>query len=155
LIAAAGELATVYGLTGWKPNEAENAVRICFESWLQSFGADGSKEERDLLQQVRAYFVEFGDSRFEPVTGERSRPIHKRTGFWRQAGPRGEDREYIVPRELFAEVCDGYDTKASVDILARHGWLVGKHGRKDQSVRLPGMNQLRVYVFGPKMFDDE
>jgi uncharacterized protein (DUF927 family) len=155
LIAAAGELATLYGLTGWKQGEAENAVRICFESWLHNFGTDGLKEERDLLAQVRAYFVEFGDSRFEPVAGEQSRPIHKRTGFWRQAGVRGEDREYIVPSESFSELCDGHDTQGAAETLTRHGWLIGKQGRNTQVLRLPGLGQTRAYVFGPKMFDDE
>jgi uncharacterized protein (DUF927 family) len=142
-------------LTGWKQGEAEDAVRICFESWLRGFGANGLKEERDLLAQVRAYFIEFGDSRFEPVTGELPRPIHKRTGFWRQAGAHGEDREYIVPSESFSELCDGHDTQTSAEILARHGWLIGRQGRNTQVLRLPGLGQIRAYVFGPKMFDDE
>jgi hypothetical protein len=89
------------------------------------------------------------------VTGEQSRPIHKRTGFWRQAAVRGEDREYIVPRESFSELCDGHDTQAVAETLTRHGWLIGKQGRNTQVLRLPGLGQTRAYVFGPKMFDDE
>jgi uncharacterized protein (DUF927 family) len=154
LIAAAGELATAYGLTGWKLNEAENAARLCFESWLCGFGEKGLKEERDLLTQVRTYFVEFGDSRFEPIQGENVRPIHRRTGFWRQVGT-SEGREYIVPCESFSELCVGHDIRFSAEILAGHGWLIGEPRRNTQRVRLPGLGQVRAYVFSQKMVDDQ
>jgi uncharacterized protein (DUF927 family) len=38
LCACAGELATLWGLTGWQAGEAENATTACFTAWLAGFG---------------------------------------------------------------------------------------------------------------------
>ncbi len=40
LIAAGGELATQYGVTGWPPGEAEQAATCCFQDWLEQRGHD-------------------------------------------------------------------------------------------------------------------
>jgi uncharacterized protein (DUF927 family) len=52
LIAVAGEIATQCGLTGWPEHESERAAAKCFQSWLESFGWTGNREERELLAQV-------------------------------------------------------------------------------------------------------
>ncbi len=55
LVAAAGELASEYGLTGWSSGTALHAAFKCYRAWLYSFGALGNREERVILSQVRAF----------------------------------------------------------------------------------------------------
>jgi len=38
VVAAGGELATHYGLTGWQPGESFIAAKACFENWLNNVG---------------------------------------------------------------------------------------------------------------------
>jgi uncharacterized protein (DUF927 family) len=54
LVAAAGELATEYGLTGWQEQEAQDAALACFRAWHEDFG-HGSHEERAISEQVRFF----------------------------------------------------------------------------------------------------
>ena len=82
-VAAAGEMATRYGLTGWAPGEATAAVGKCFGCWLEGFGGTGNREERALLSQVRAFFEQHGASRFEAIDGDQDKRIVDRAGFYR------------------------------------------------------------------------
>jgi uncharacterized protein (DUF927 family) len=66
LIAAAGELATAYALTGWSPGDAAAAATRCFRDWLEQRGSAGNTDETRALGQVRLYFERYGRSRFEP-----------------------------------------------------------------------------------------
>jgi uncharacterized protein (DUF927 family) len=50
LIAAAGEIASLFGITGWEPGEANDAVYKCFVSWIAARG--GSKTTHDEQQGV-------------------------------------------------------------------------------------------------------
>lgn len=70
LVAAAGEIATQYGLTGWKKGESSTAVGRCFASWLESTGGTGNRAERALPAQVRGYSETHGASRFQKVSGD-------------------------------------------------------------------------------------
>ena len=47
LVAAAGELATQWGATGWQQWEAMKAAITCFKAWLAGYGGEGNKEERE------------------------------------------------------------------------------------------------------------
>jgi uncharacterized protein (DUF927 family) len=66
LIAAAGELATAGGLTGWPEGEAFAAAQRCFRDWLAQRGSAGNADEARALAQVHLYFENYGKSRFEP-----------------------------------------------------------------------------------------
>ena len=46
LIAAGGELATQYGVTGWPPGEAGQAATRCFQAWLEQRGMMTTKNAR-------------------------------------------------------------------------------------------------------------
>ncbi len=54
LVAATGELATQYGLTGWLQGESFRAAYECFKTWLFAFGWQGNREDRAILSQVRS-----------------------------------------------------------------------------------------------------
>lgn len=153
LVAAAGELATGYGLTGWAGGEAFDAVGKCFASWLAGFGGAGNREDRALLSQVRAFFEVHGASRFESMEATTEQRIVNRAGFWRD----GEDtgRQFLVLPEVFKrELCAGFDPKAAAKALIEAGViLAGKDGKASRSERLPGIGATsRVYVFGAKLW---
>lgn len=64
LVAAAGELATDAGLTGWGDGEATQAAKACFDAWIASRGGAGASEVTSMLKQVRSFFEAHGDARF-------------------------------------------------------------------------------------------
>lgn len=64
LVAAAGEMATAAGLTGWPDGEATQAAKACFDSWINSRGGAGASEVTSMLRQVRSFFEANGDARF-------------------------------------------------------------------------------------------
>ncbi|GHU34833.1 hypothetical protein AGMMS50256_29050 [Betaproteobacteria bacterium] len=159
LCAWAGELATLWNLTGWQPEEAENAAKTCFTAWLSGFGGAGNREEREILSQVRAFFEAHGASRFEdmrPANLDKVEKVINRTGFFRTL----EDgrREYLVLPEAFkSEVCKGLDPNLAAKVLRKAGWLIlgEKEKRNTQVIRLPGCGLTRCYVFGGAMWEAE
>lgn len=58
IVAAAGELATAYEVTGWESGEATKAVLDSFEAWLgtRSGGREYSHEEAEWLKQLHEYW---------------------------------------------------------------------------------------------------
>lgn len=89
LVAVAGELATLAGITGWQQGRAFEAVAQCFNSWLGSLGNGENMEETKILEHIKAFFESNGTSRFEDLTvirqadGEVIRPrIHNRVGYY-------------------------------------------------------------------------
>jgi len=156
LIAAAGELATECGITGWPYGEANKAAYACFDAWLAGFGGNGNREERALLEQVRAFFEAHGESRFddEKPTAGMARHAINRVGFYRYNAK--YEREYLVLPESFKrEVCKGFDAKFAARALIDAGWLIpGKNGRMTQKPRIDAQgNPVRCYVFNTRMFD--
>ena len=66
LVAAAGELATTFGITGWEKGAATKAVSQCFHDWLDNRGDDQDLEEQKILSQIQLFFELHGESRFAP-----------------------------------------------------------------------------------------
>lgn len=66
LVAAAGEMATQAGITGWQTGQATAAVKVCFSNWLDNYGHDGEHEERQIINNVKAFIERHGSSRFQP-----------------------------------------------------------------------------------------
>ena len=155
-VALAGELATEFGITGWEPGEATRAVSTCYAAWFDGFGGAGNKEERDILSRVRAHFEQHGQSRYQPMENTQpERVIHNRAGFYKQDNER-ERTYYVLPEAFKTELCSGRDFRAVTKILILRGWLVPDSERKStQTVRLPGMQPTRCYVFSPTMWADE
>jgi len=122
LIGAAGELATSYGLTGWRADEALNAADRCFSAWLTKRGTEGSSDEDAAVRQVRQFIESHGAGRFQrlPANGDGDR-IYNRAGFIRtQTGT----TEYLILREVFTnEVCKGYDYQMVAKALHERGFL--------------------------------
>lgn len=163
LVAVGGEMATDAGLTGWAKGEASKGVYACFKSWLENRGGLGDLEEMAIIQQVRQFIAEHGDSRFQWV--HRANDSHApkiiiRAGYkiWiTEDGDRisnkvdhymeyGDDKpapaeksycEYLVFDDVFKnELCKGFDYKLAQKVLAGKGYLrVAKEGDKVRYTR--------------------
>ena len=155
LVAAAGELASLYGLTGWNTGEALLAACDCFDVWLESFGDKGNREDRAILSQVRSFFESFGASRFDNVRSPNNERINHRAGFYKTAD--NGDRIYMVLSEVFKnEICQNYDPKMVSRVLINAGWLVqGNDGKASQKTRVPGIGIPRLYMFTQRIWSDE
>jgi putative DNA primase/helicase len=66
-IGFAGELATEYGLTGWRAGEALDTAIAIFKDWVAAKGGFGNQEEKILLYKLRCFFQKYQYSRFLPI----------------------------------------------------------------------------------------
>jgi putative DNA primase/helicase len=181
LVGAAGEMATVAGLTGWPVGESERAARACFNAWLSTRGGTGDGEVTAMLRQVRAFLEAHGEGRFtwwhragddhaaktlhragyRRMVGEDGKPIKSDADHQREYGERMHSTaaeavsvEYFIHAEVFkGEVCRGFDPAAVARVLLDHGCLMPDKGRPyDCKPRLPGLGLSRCYRIGPEIF---
>jgi uncharacterized protein (DUF927 family) len=162
LIAAAGELASLWGLTGWPEGEANRAVKKCFDGWIASRGGTRTThDEQQGIAAVRRCIEQSGNSRFEPIhsgmcstsftaeiTSEEitsdDRLVHNRLGFRRKVD--GRELEFLFLPEMFkSEVCAGFDSRMVLKALAKRGLLRREEPAMTVSARLPGLGKTRVY----------
>lgn len=182
LVAAAGEMATAAGLTGWPEGEAIRAAYNCFDAWLKSRGGAGSSEKTNMLRAVRSFLEAHGDGRFSMwhrAADDHAAKTLLRAGVRRMLNGDGEpiktnsqhgveygDRmppalgeevsfEYFVLAETFkADVCKGFDVQAVCAVLVEHGCLIVKEpGRYSIKTKLPGIGPVRCYCIPPAIFD--
>ena len=126
LVAAAGELATQAGITGWTPGRAFKAVAQCFNTWLGNLGNGENMEETKTLEHIKAFFEANGTSRFEDLTvirqadGEVLRQrIHNRVGYYDP-----EEKVYLISPIMFKkEMCIGMNEANVKKALIKHGWI--------------------------------
>jgi putative DNA primase/helicase len=182
LVGAAGELATVAGLTGWPAGEAERAARECFNAWLAARGGVGNGEVSAMLRQVRRFLEAHGEGRFtwwHRAADDHSAKTLNRAGLRRMLNEQGEpiktnsqhlgefgDKmpptlgehvsvEYFVLSEVFkSDMCQGFDPQAVARVLLEHECLtVREPGRYSVKERLPGLGSARCYRIAPNIFE--
>lgn len=169
LVGAAGEIATVWGVTGWQVGEAMQAAVTCFKAWLAQRGGAGNQEAAAMLSQVRQFFELHGDARFtdwERATDDHAPKTVNRAGFRKyhdatdEAGQliydddsnRAKEAEYYVLPETFRqEVCKGFDYKAIARLLAERGCLMMDGQSYTRKERLPVVGNVRCYRITPKL----
>lgn len=155
LVATAGELATQFGLTGWQRGESFQAAHKCFQSWQETFGTEGNREDRAIMAQVRAFFETYGTSRFDNVKEPNNERIINRAGFYKtdDAG----FRVYMVLPEAFKnELCKGFEPRMATRILLNAGWITSApDGKASHKPRIRGVGTPRLYVFTDKVWSDE
>jgi len=129
LVAAGGELASEYGLTGWQSGTATAAAMTCFNAWLSRRGSLGQGEVEQLLRQVAAFFETHGEGRFTNMSSEKPRPTPNRAGF---------------------------DSTWAARVLVDQGLLqAGSDGKPQAPHRLPGMGLRRCYHFPAQITPEE
>lgn len=182
VIAAAGEMATSAGLTGWPKGEAETAARQCFNAWLAARpGGVGAAEDATILAQVRGFFAAHGEGRFQdwvrsvnaddaahaPRTLQRAgyrrrMPDAKAVEYAKASG--SDDGEasptftrFYVFKDIFkGEVCNGFDPLRVLRLLADRDHLItGTGGRYDRRERLPAEGMVSVYVLDSSVLSDD
>jgi uncharacterized protein (DUF927 family) len=88
LIAAAGELATEYRITGWEPYQSIAAAERCYRAWLGARGGSGGSDVESGIRQVRAFLEAHGGSRFQAwELADRQGTVYNRAGFRRADEP--------------------------------------------------------------------
>jgi len=156
LIAAAGELATVAGVTQWGQGEARAAAVRCFNDWLARRGGIGAAEVKTGLEQVRAFFQAHGSSRFETWgdNADAARIIN-RAGF-RRPNNAGE-WEYYVPVQVFREeIAKGQNAKRLVKELVGQELIIpGRDGLPSSLHKITGQTAARYYHFSPGVVGGE
>ncbi|WP_175772819.1 DUF927 domain-containing protein [Paraburkholderia phenazinium] len=154
LVAAAGELASAYGLTGWPEGEAVAAARSCFDGWVELRGGAGNSDEAEAVRQVLHFLVAHGDNRFVWMNraqddhrpnvphragfkqhvkqGEHRTPIASDSQYYAEFGGKMTDEdagnvetEYLIEAAVFRkDVCAGFDHKAVAEALIKRGVLL-------------------------------
>ncbi len=140
LVAAAGELATAWGITGWPAGEAIRAAGACLAACLDRRGGTGAGEDAQALAQV-AHFLELhGSSRFADLAGDADRIVSNRAGY-RRKDAEGRTEFLILPEVFKCEVCAGLDYRAVAKLLRERGRLV----TEDKHMTIKTRNTGRVY----------
>jgi len=157
LVAMAGELATLAGITGWAEGEAYTAAERCLASWMVDRGHSANQEDRAALEQVRDFFTRNQYSRFADWHDDRNRPVAM-MGF-RKVDKGSQNTEtvttfYVLPSG-WKEICKGFDARKVARLCVSAGWLeAGKDGRTQTSLRLPEIGLKRVYQFSTNVLGE-
>jgi uncharacterized protein (DUF927 family) len=143
LIAAAGELATAWGIMPWAPGEATNAAAWALGQWVNMRGGTEPAEIRQAIDQVRLFIEQHGEARFEDVDDPEGRVVVNRAG-WRKGD--GMDREWWIPPQVWkSEICAGLEPKFVASTLAERGMLRRAKDGYQPVVKLYGKSA-RAYV---------
>ena len=143
VIAAAGELATAYGVLPWAKGEASRGLLLCCRAALAQRGDSGPAEVREGVSSVIDFIQRNGASRFE-LWEPSGLPIRDRAGF-----KKDEHRAstYYLFKDAFREACNGLDPSLVARALADRGMLrLDPAGNPTRAERLPGLGTHRVYV---------
>lgn len=150
VIAASGELATEWGITGWRPGEATEASQRCFRDWLKRRGTAGASDVEAGFRQVRAFIVANGSSRFQPIGRategkDGGPPVRERVGF-RRWNSENEETEYLIFPDAFKDdVCKGQAHRTVLKELDKRKFLVRDGQNLTIKARLPELGSPRVY----------
>jgi len=148
LIAAAGELASEAGITGWEMDAAFQASIACFKSWRKAWAPAGNREAQQAIEQVRG-FMQKHAARFED--GDTPVPFN-RAGFVKR------NEYWIFPNVFRDDVCEGLRVASVTDVLMQRGYLAPDNEGKRQVRRTAEGKQQRFYVINSSILegtDDE
>jgi putative DNA primase/helicase len=139
LRAAAGEMATAQGLTGWPEGWAAEAIGKCWDAWVAGrVGGVGVSEDVQRMRQMRLWFATFGEMNFKPWgrTDTDKAPATPMMCGWRRPTMGDEKNEagalvsvetgrtwYVIADAFKATVCKGQDYRACLRLLKARGLL--------------------------------
>lgn len=146
LVAAAGEIATSFGITGWEKGSATMAVKACFMDWLKNRGSDKDLEERNILSRLQHFFESHGESRFSEWKEDPEFKTYNRAGFKKYE--EGQTHYYVLPEVFRNEICEGMDWKRAGKIGVNLGFIMpSTDGKSTRTEMLPGFGRTRCYRF--------
>jgi putative DNA primase/helicase len=175
VIAAAGELATEWGILPWEIGEATQAAAICFQAWLNERGGIGAGEVQAAIRQVRAFFEQHGTSRFAEIRAGVAYPSSpsprqklnldppedhiddwrtiNRCGWRRRDGAGWEF--LVLPEAWKSEVCRGIDGEMAAKALADRSLLKREGKNLTCKVTIPEHGRPRVYVVSGALLEGD
>ncbi|EKN48117.1 MULTISPECIES: DUF927 domain-containing protein [Pseudomonas syringae group] len=159
LAAAAGELATAMGITGWPDGTATTAARVCLNAWMNERGGVGNFEGDAIVARLRQVIERFGESRFTrwesaaAKIDEHGPRTIDRLGF-RKTMEHGlgdslhtTNTYYVLPESWRSEIFRGMNINAVNKELLQRGVIEpGNDGKASSLVRLPGLGTQRCYI---------
>lgn len=155
LVAAAGELATEVGITGWEEGEATAAVARCMKDWAEERGGVGNLEPVRMVEQVRHFLYAHGTARFPMIgDGEKEGWVTVNQAGFREASVMSEMSYYVFAEVFEQQVCEGFDARAVARQLKVIGALRTDGQRLKVSKRLPGKGLVRCYHILPDIWED-
>ncbi|AGP47397.1 hypothetical protein SOD10_38130 [Serratia plymuthica] len=155
LVAVAGEMATLYGVTGWPEGEAFKAAETCLIAWMGERGHVANQEDIGVTEQIKRFFTANQYSRFA-TWGVADHP-REMVGYRRveKDTVTGEDSTvfYVLPAG-WREICKGFDQVKAAKLCVESGCLlVGGDGKYQSSVRLPDIGRTRAYKITSNVFN--
>ncbi len=144
-VAAAGELASEMGITGWENGQADWASTVCFQAWLEERGGSASHEETQALDTIKGRLLQHGSARFVHHDG---RPHSGDT--W---GHHTTEGIYIYAKAFAEHICAGLDPKYVAKLLNEQGYLSAVGERLTKTKRLDGKT-VRCYHILPSLFSE-
>ncbi|WP_421202660.1 DUF927 domain-containing protein [Aeromonas sp. 602658] len=155
LVAAAGELATKLGVTGWPEGEAIRAVRVCLKAWLAERGHLGNQEDAATLMQIRAFMRAHQYTRFVDLSDPNHRPANV-VGYRRNPKQgTNEALEFWVDPSGWIEITSGRDARKAAKLSAKAGYLLSGEGRYQLLRPILDGKRARVYVLTDRVLADE
>ncbi len=148
LIAAAGEMATRYDVTGWPQGTALNALLAVWRCWVEGRGSAGPLEAPEAIARVKDFLTAHGAARFEVIdkTGL-ERPVADRAGWV-------DERCYYITPGAWKKVHSGMDPKKAGGHLQEAGFLHVVESKGHQyRVSLPDGSRPRVYAIRRAILD--
>lgn len=151
LLALAGELATDYGVTGWKTGDAIEAAAVGFAAWQTLRGAgQGNAERNQIIERVTSFIELHGDSRFSDADSDddqREAMVRDRAGWWRADGG---GRIYLFNAAGLREALKGFDFERALDTLQQAGAIEapGADGKRARFLRIRRQG-MKLYSIRP------
>lgn len=169
VVALAGELAGVFGLTGWKDDECRNAAKNQFKAWLNRRGGTGNIEEMQILKHVASQIELFGEKYFRRWDKKHNddstiidEHVPSRNELWgfriteeikSMANGNTTEHVYLVTKQAFeAQLCKGFDHKRVARLLRSEGILILRESELQRNrlctrEKLPGYGSKAQQVY--------
>jgi uncharacterized protein (DUF927 family) len=154
LIAAGGEIATLYGIVPWSRGDAVHAAALCFEQWLAARGGHEAAETAAGIEQVRSFLQANGMARFIPAWEDnppKGMNIRDVAGYRDQTG---DGWDYYITTSAWKEICAGLDPRRTAAMLRQKGHLAGEGSHLAKSVRVPDYGKMRLYHIHSTFLED-
>lgn len=146
IIAAAGELATKLGTTGWDNGSASWSARVCFKAWVDQRGGTESHEEVQALETVKGRLLENSTARF--VTSFNT----PNGAIWGQLSENGDF--FVYPKAFKESICAGLDPKYVAQLLVNQGHITHYNSTAFTTVKRSEGKPRRGYLINSNVLDD-
>ncbi|EKE69969.1 DUF927 domain-containing protein [Celeribacter baekdonensis] len=168
LVAAAGEMASVFDVTGWPSGAAREAALRCFKDWVSERGGIGSGEVADARRRIAEAIEIYGQARFQDWSNRDRAVIAPRWGYvkgWEEdedaeAVGRWRKLEYdwFFTSSGLKTVLTGLDLKSVVSSLLDQGVIVAQGPTKGptKTFHVPNAGgKVRLYQINAAALGDD